>query len=47
MVGSLRQLDEVVLGPNKARVSRPQGWISPVLVIDGRIGGYLDRRSSG
>lgn len=46
VVGSLRQLDEVVLGPNKARVSRPQGWISPVLVVDGRIAGVWtgDRR---
>lgn len=46
VVGSLRQLDEVVVGPNKARVSRPQGWISPVLVVDGRIAGIWtgDRR---
>jgi DNA glycosylase AlkZ-like len=46
VVGSPRQLDEIVLGPNKARVSRPQGWISPVLVVDGRIVGIWtgDRR---
>jgi hypothetical protein len=46
VIGSLRQLDEVVLGPNKARVSRPQGWISPVLAVDGRIVGIWtsDRR---
>jgi hypothetical protein len=37
VVGGLRQLDRVVAGPNKARVSRPQGWISPTLVVDGRI----------
>jgi hypothetical protein len=46
VIGSLRQLDEVVLGRNKARVSRPQGWISPVLAVDGRIMGVWtgDRR---
>lgn len=41
-VGSLRQLDRVVSGDNSARVSRPQGWISPVLVVDGRIDGVWD-----
>jgi Winged helix DNA-binding domain len=37
VVGSLRQLDRVVEGPNRAQVSRPQGWVSPVLVVNGRI----------
>ena len=37
-VGSLRQLDTVSTGP-KTAVSRPQGWISPVLVVNGRIVG--------
>ena len=37
-VGSLRQLESVSNGP-KAAVSRPQGWISPVLVVNGRIEG--------
>lgn len=41
-VGSLRQIDRVVTGPNKAKVSRPQGWISPTLVVDGRIEGVWD-----
>ncbi|GAA0813111.1 winged helix DNA-binding domain-containing protein [Spirilliplanes yamanashiensis] len=35
-VGSLRQLDTVSTGP-RAAVSRPQGWISPTLVVNGRI----------
>ncbi len=39
VVGSLRQLDRVVTGPHKAKVSRPQGWVSPTLVVDGRIEG--------
>jgi hypothetical protein len=38
VVGSLRQLDTVSSGPRSA-VSRPQGWISPTLVVDGRIEG--------
>jgi hypothetical protein len=37
-IGSLRQLETVSNGP-KAAVSRPQGWISPVLVVNGRIEG--------
>ena len=37
-VGSLRQLESVSNGP-KAAVSRPQGWISPTLVVNGRIAG--------
>ncbi|MEU7908170.1 DNA glycosylase AlkZ-like family protein [Actinoplanes sp. NPDC049118] len=38
VVGSLRQLDRVSTGPRSA-VSRPQGWISPTLVVNGRIEG--------
>ncbi|MFC0533179.1 hypothetical protein [Phytohabitans kaempferiae] len=29
-------------GPHKAKVSRPQGWISPALVVDGRIEGVWE-----
>ena len=48
VVGSLRQLDEIVAGPNRARVSRPQGWISPTLVVDGRIlGVWAGERTGG
>jgi hypothetical protein len=41
VVGSLRQLDQVSTGPRSA-VSRPQGWISPTLVVDGRIEGVWE-----
>jgi hypothetical protein len=41
-VAGLRQADRVVTGDNRAKVSRPQGWISPVLVVDGRIEGVWD-----
>ncbi len=45
-VGSLRQLDTVSTGP-KAAVSRPQGWISPTLVVDGRIIGTWEPDPKG
>ncbi len=38
VVGSLRRLDTVSTGPRSA-VSRPQGWISATLVVNGRIVG--------
>jgi hypothetical protein len=38
VVGSLRQLDAVSSGP-KSAVSRPQGWVSATLVVNGRIEG--------
>ncbi|WP_328466677.1 winged helix DNA-binding domain-containing protein [Actinoplanes sp. NBC_00393] len=37
-IGVLRQLESVSSGP-KAAVSRPQGWISPVVLVNGRIEG--------
>jgi hypothetical protein len=40
-VGSLRQLETVSSGP-KSAVSRPQGWISPTLVVNGRIEGVWE-----
>ena len=39
-----------ILAPeHKARVHRPQGWISPVLLVDGRIEGVwsYERRRGG
>ena len=41
VVGSLRRLDVVSTGPRSA-VSRPQGWISPTLVVNGRIEGVWE-----
>ncbi|GAA3339623.1 winged helix DNA-binding domain-containing protein [Amorphoplanes nipponensis] len=41
VVGSLRRLDRVSSGP-KSAVSRPQGWISPTLVVNGRIEGVWE-----
>jgi hypothetical protein len=41
VVGSLRRLETVSSGP-KSAVSRPQGWISPTLVVNGRIDGVWE-----
>ncbi|AGZ40039.1 winged helix DNA-binding domain-containing protein [Actinoplanes friuliensis] len=46
VVGSLRQLDQVSSGP-KSAVSRPQGWISPTLVVNGRIEGVWEPGGDG
>ncbi|UQU63376.1 winged helix DNA-binding domain-containing protein [Couchioplanes caeruleus] len=43
VVGSLRRLDVISSGPRSA-VSRPQGWISPTLVVNGRIEGVWEER---
>jgi winged helix DNA-binding protein len=45
VVGSLRQLQRMVVGGerNARLVSRAQGWISPVLVVNGRILGTWTR----
>lgn len=43
VVGSLRRLDVVSSGPRSA-ISRPQGWISPTLVVNGRIEGVWEER---
>jgi hypothetical protein len=46
VVGSTRQLDLVSTGP-KSAVSRPQGWISPTLVVNGRIEGVWEASDEG
>jgi len=46
VVGSTRQLDRISSGPKQA-VSRPQGWISPTLVVNGRIEGVWEPTPGG
>jgi Winged helix DNA-binding domain len=46
VVGSTRQLDRISSGPKEA-VSRPQGWISPTLVVNGRIEGVWEPTADG
>ncbi len=36
-IGALLHLDRLLPGPLRARISRTSGWISPVLLVDGRI----------
>lgn len=38
-IGALPHLDRLLPGPLRARISRTSGWISPVLLVDGRIAG--------
>lgn len=48
VVGALRHLDHLLPGPLRGRISRTSGWISPVLLVDGRIAGtwHHERRAS-
>jgi hypothetical protein len=46
VVAATRQLDRISSGP-KAAVSRPQGWISPTLVVNGRIEGVWEATDEG
>lgn len=39
VVGVLGRLDQLLPGPFRDRVSRTSGWISPVLMVDGRLAG--------
>ena len=39
VIGSARDIAAILAPEYKARVHRPQGWISPVLLVDGRIEG--------
>lgn len=45
-IGVLRQLESVSSGP-RAAVSRAQGWISPVLLVNGRIEGTWEPGDAG
>jgi hypothetical protein len=39
VIGSTIHASKLMTGDFKARVHRPQGWVSPVLLVDGRIDG--------
>ena len=39
MVTATLQAEHLLPGPFKARVYRPQGWLSPVLLVGGRMEG--------
>ncbi len=39
LIGAARDVPAILAPEHKARVHRPQGWISPALLVDGRIEG--------
>lgn len=47
VVGALRQLEHLMPGPFRDRVSRTSGWISPVLLDGGRIVGTWTQEVGG
>jgi hypothetical protein len=47
VVGSSREDTDVLAAEHKARVHRPQGWISAVLLVDGRIEGVWRHEHRG
>ena len=47
VVAAPRGDDDVVLATERARVYRPQGWLSPVLLVDGRMAGVWSHERKG
>ena len=47
VIGSARDVPAILAPEHKARVHRPQGWISPVLLVDGRIEGVWSYERGG
>ena len=47
VVAAPRGDDDVVPAAERARVYRPQGWLSPVLLVDGRIAGVWSHERAG
>lgn len=47
ILGAPRDEPSILPGEFKERVYRKQGWISPVLLVDGRIAGVWERKQKG
>ena len=47
VVAAPRDADAVLAREHRARVYRPQGWLSPVLLVDGRIAGVWSHEVKG
>lgn len=47
MIAATKHAWHLIAGENRARVYRPQGWISPVVLVDGRMKGTWSRESKG
>jgi uncharacterized protein YcaQ len=47
VVAAPRDVDAVLAGEHRARVYRPQGWLSPVVLVDGRMAGVWSHERKG
>ena len=47
VVGATRRRDEILPDAHRSRVYRPQGWLSPVLLVDGRMVGVWRHERKG
>ncbi|HEX2054510.1 MAG TPA: winged helix DNA-binding domain-containing protein [Actinomycetota bacterium] len=47
VIAATRQAEHLMPGPFKGRIYRPQGWISPVLLVDGRMDGVWSHERKG
>jgi hypothetical protein len=47
VVTATLQAERLMPGPFKARVYRPQGWLSPVLLVGGRMDGVWRQEPKG
>jgi hypothetical protein len=47
VVAAPRDADAVLATEHRARVYRPQGWLSPVLLVDGRMVGVWSYEAGG
>ncbi len=47
VIAATKQADHLTPGPFKARIYRPQGWISPVLLVGGRMDGVWSHEVKG
>lgn len=47
VIAATRQCEYFTPGPYKERIYRPQGWISPVVLVDGRMDGVWSHRVKG
>jgi hypothetical protein len=47
VITATRQAEHLTPGPFKARIYRPQGWLSPVLLVNGRMDGTWRQETKG
>jgi hypothetical protein len=47
VITATRQADHLLLGPFKELIYRPQGWLSPVLLVGGRMDGVWRQEAKG